>query len=328
MRPRTSAHDQAIARRLELLSAELARDRPAVVDEHTRVRPARTVPERGASDPWAPGSVEAPSPGPAEPGEVPALVSEEVAAGTPPQVRVPEPGRHAARRRLPGSRWLPEAWLERTALGPGPVAVVAVLAALGLAVACWWLLRAQPEPVQLEATSAGGLATPVGVTSAGASGGATGGATSDAGAAQEVVVDVAGRVRRPGIVVLEPGARVVDAIEAAGGLRRGARPTGLNLARVLADGEQVLVGVPPAAGATRPGQPAAPGGAAGTGGTLNLNTATSDQLQELPGIGPVTAEAILAFRADHGPFTSVEELLDVTGIGDATLAEIAPHVTV
>lgn len=300
MRPRTSAHDQAVARRLELLSAELAGGRPDAAggasfhDGRTRVRPVPEAP--------------------------PAPEGEQDASAAP--APVPVPGRHAARRRRPGllpATFLERAGVDRAALGPGPVAVVAVLAALGLAVACWWLLRTQPEPVRLEATAAGGLVTPV-VSGAAGHDHAEGEAEGDA----EVVVDVAGRVRRPGIVVLAPGARVVDALEKAGGVRRGVDLTGLNLARVLVDGEQVLVGVPAATGAA---PHAAPGGA-GAGGLLDLNTATSEQLQELPGVGPVTAESILAFRTDHGPFTSVEELLDVSGIGEATLAEIAPHVTV
>jgi competence protein ComEA len=138
-----------------------------------------------------------------------------------------------------------------------------------------------------------------------------------------VVVDVAGKVRRPGIVRLPLGSRVVDALEAAGGARRGADLTGLNLARVLSDGEQVLVGVPAAAG-----PPVAAPGATVAGGVLvNLNTATQPELETLPGVGPVTATSILEWRAEHGAFSSVDELLEVSGIGDATLAEIAPHVT-
>lgn len=313
---RSDQHAQAVARRLELLSAELARERPPADDGHTRVRRAEGAEGAGAEGRLEAGSDDT-SP---RPGRGPDPTTEDVGAEWEPQVGavpVPLPGRHAARARVAGAGRLPRAWVERAVLGPGPVAVVAVLAAVGLAFACWWLLRAQPEPVQLEATSVGGLTTPVpagGPTSAGGA----------AAAAQEVVVHVAGKVRRPGIVVLEPGARIVDAVEAAGGPRRGVELTGLNLARVLVDGEQVVVGVAPASGPAA----AATGPAAATGGLLNLNTATSEQLQDLPGVGPVTAEAILAFRTDHGPFTSVEELLDVSGIGDATLAEIAPHVTV
>ena len=138
-----------------------------------------------------------------------------------------------------------------------------------------------------------------------------------------MTVDVAGKVKRPGIAVLPPGSRVVDALEAAGGARRGVDLTSLNLARPLVDGEQILVGV------------AVPTGVAGTLGTpgetgalVNINTADPLTLESLPGVGPVTAAAIVSWRTDNGAFTAVEELLEVDGIGDATLAEIAPHVTI
>ena len=140
-----------------------------------------------------------------------------------------------------------------------------------------------------------------------------------------VTVDVAGRVRRPGIVVLAAGARVVDAIKAAGGARPGVDLSSLNLARLLVDGEQVLVGVAAPAGVVGSlGATAAP-----TPGVLvNLNTATQPELEALPEVGPVTAQAILAWRTEHGGFTSVDELLEVDGIGEATLATVAPLVTV
>lgn len=303
MRPRPSAYDEAIARRLELLSAELAHD------DHTRIRTAGPDPaavlEEGPPV-GAPGVVGAAQGGGAA--EVVAVAE------------VPRPGRHAARRRAgPPASLVPESWRESAALGPGPVAVLAVLAALGLAACCWWLLRSQPEPVTLESAAApAGLVTPL-VSGAGPA--------ASASPAAEIVVDVAGEVRRPGIAVLDPGSRVIDAIRAAGGARRGVDLSTLNLARPLVDGEQVLVGVPPVPGAASmaPGGAASPGAAAAP---LDLNTATSAQLEELPGVGPVTAEAIIAFRTEHGPFGSVEELLDVSGIGEATLAEIAPHVTV
>jgi competence protein ComEA len=201
------------------------------------------------------------------------------------------------------------------ALGPGPIAVVAVLVAVGLALTTWWVLRGSGEPVAPALGSPRAPATPVPVGS---------GATSPASGPAELVVDVAGKVRRPGIAVLEPGDRVIDALRAAGGVQKGADLTGLNLARPLVDGEQVVVGIPPPPGiaASAAGNPTAQAGA-----LVNINTATSAQLEELPGVGPVTAESIIAFRTEHGAFTSVEELLDVSGIGDATLAEIAPHVT-
>jgi competence protein ComEA len=148
----------------------------------------------------------------------------------------------------------------------------------------------------------------------------------------EIVVDVVGRVRKPGIAVLAAGSRVVDAVKAAGGLRPGTRPDGLNLARPLVDGEQIVVGraaVPLASPTTVPGAGGASGAASGAPTALvNLNTADEAALDTLPGVGPVTAAAILEWRAQHGGFTAVEELLEVSGIGEATLAEIAPHVTV
>lgn len=278
MRSRSGPRPDAVARRLELLSRELAAGGLAAEpapDLHTHVRPEGLDVETG----------------------------ELVAA-------VPVPGRHAARRR---PSVLSDAWASRIALGPGPVAVLAVVVALGLAFCCWWLLRADAEPVAAT-TVHPGLATPVPVGSA------------TAAPPTEIVVDVAGKVRRPGIAVLAPGDRVVDALRAAGGPRRGVDLSQLNLARLLVDGEQILVGVaaPPGVAASAAGDPSGQGG----GALVNLNTATPGQLEELPGVGPVTAEAIVAFRTEHGAFTSVEELLDVSGIGEATLAEIAPHATV
>jgi competence protein ComEA len=132
-----------------------------------------------------------------------------------------------------------------------------------------------------------------------------------------VVVDVAGKVRRPGVATLPAGSRVVDAIRKAGGARPGVDLTGLNLARVLVDGEQILVGVAPVAGvaASASAQP----GAADGGSLVNLNTATLDQLDGLPGVGPVTAQKILDWRSAHGAFTAIDELLEVDGIGEAIL---------
>ena len=146
----------------------------------------------------------------------------------------------------------------------------------------------------------------------------------------EVIVDVAGKVKRPGIVVLPAGARVHEAIEAAGGLDGTVDTTSLNLARELGDGEQVLVGIEPAAG---PGSGGSGGGGSGGGGSgggpvVNLNTATLEELQSLPGVGPVTAQAILTWREENGRFASVDDLLQVTGIGEKTLATLRDLVSV
>jgi len=154
---------------------------------------------------------------------------------------------------------------------------------------------------------------------------ASSGAGAPAASPGTVTVDVAGKVRRPGIVVLDAGARVTDALAAAGGARKGVDLTPLNLARVLVDGEQIVVGGP-----ARP--PAAAGAATGTGGAagplVNLNTAGQTELESLPEVGPVTAQSIIAWRDAHGGFTSVDELLEVDGIGAKTLEQITPHVTV
>ena len=140
----------------------------------------------------------------------------------------------------------------------------------------------------------------------------------------DLIVDVTGKVRRPGIVELPAGSRVIDALKAAGGARPRVDTGTLNLARILVDGEQIVVGGP--AGASGPAVPGGPGSPA-TGALVSLNTADQAALESLPGVGPVTAAAILQWRTEHGPFTAVEQLLEVSGIGEATLAELQPHVT-
>lgn len=134
-----------------------------------------------------------------------------------------------------------------------------------------------------------------------------------------VVVHVAGKVARPGIVELTAGSRVVDAVEAAGGADDGVDLSTLNLARVLVDGEQVAVGIEPVA------EPAPTGDAADP--VVNINTATAAELESLPGIGPALAANIVAWRDEHGRFTLIEELQEVSGIGPAKFAALADQVT-
>lgn len=158
-----------------------------------------------------------------------------------------------------------------------------------------------------------------------------------------MVVDVAGKVRRPGVYTLPAGARVYEALRAAGGVRGHAGTPALNLAAPLQDGEQILVGRPPAAGSaatTVAGTGgsvtgSAPGSLAGSvsgssvpGAPIDLNTATLEQLEALPGVGPVLGQNILDWRAAHQQFTSVDQLRDVSGIGDVRLAQLSPLVTV
>ncbi|MFF0990667.1 helix-hairpin-helix domain-containing protein [Kocuria nitroreducens] len=158
-------------------------------------------------------------------------------------------------------------------------------------------------------------------------------------------VHVTGEVARPGVVSVEAGARVVDAVEAAGGLTDAAVTDTVNLAAPVTDGQQVLVPDSATAPVPGPGAPAAPGAAAppgvpgaptGTGdldgavpgGTLNLNTATAAELETLPQIGPVLAGRIVAFRQQHGGFAAVADLDAVPGIGPALMEAIGPLVTV
>jgi competence protein ComEA len=136
------------------------------------------------------------------------------------------------------------------------------------------------------------------------------------------LVDVAGAVRRPGVYRLRPGARVRDAIRAAGGARRGALLAAVNLAERVSDGEQVLVPDASGAAAAGPGAPAPSAQPA----IVHLNSATPDQLDALDGIGPALAARIVAYRTQHGGFRSVAELADVSGIGPARLAALRGRV--
>lgn len=149
------------------------------------------------------------------------------------------------------------------------------------------------------------------------------GAPRAAPAAAAAVVDVEGAVRRPGLVRLPKGARVADAVARAGGLTAKAERSGVNLAAPVADGQQVLV--PEAGTAGAAASSGAPGGPAG--GPVSLNAATAEELDTLPGIGPVTAQKIVTFREQHGPFQSVDGLDAIPGIGPARIAELQGLVT-
>ena len=318
---RTSEHQAAVSRRLALLSAELAAVRAPDADQgsdaevnpwaapptHTRI----SVDRRDAAQPWR----QPPAPTRLRPAE----------DDEPPPV--PMPGRHARRRNV---SLLPPGVRGRVALGAPQVAVVLVLVTVGLALTCWWLVRGAPTPLAAPPPATGGASPLVTGLPTAPAAEASGSAPGQSGAqapAAEVVVDVAGKVRRPGIAVLAVGSRVVDALEAAGGARAGVELTGLNLARVLVDGEQILVGVAPAPGIAAGAAAGPASSGAPTGGLVPLNSADQVMLESLPDVGPVTAEAILSWRDEHGAFTSVDELLEVDGIGEATLARLAPLVT-
>lgn len=145
--------------------------------------------------------------------------------------------------------------------------------------------------------------------------GTTGAAPSPARARPPgLVVDVAGAVRRPGVYTVPSGERVVDAIARAGGFTAHADRTAVNLAAPLVDGEQVVVAGAGAGGAS--------GSSFASGAPVSLNSATAEQLDTLPGIGPVTAQKIIDYRTQHGPFTSVDALDAIPGIGAARISEL------
>lgn len=230
------------------------------------------------------------------------------------------------------------------------VAVIAVVCAVALVFAITQVLRARATTVEAPAPSvqAGSPGGPgESPAASGAASGAASAAPSPESPAAQLRVHVIGAVHSPGVVTVPADARVSDALEAAGGLSPDADPGELNLAQSVCDGCQIVIGTVGAPRGelnqpgTAPGAPAGPGaagtgGSAGAGGTgstgagelIDLNTATSSQLEELPGIGPVLAERIVEWRGQHGRFARVEELQEVSGIGEKLYSRIKDHVRV
>lgn len=205
----------------------------------------------------------------------------------------------------------------------GAVAVVAVL------VSVFTLMSSEPAPVASANLPPVQLVSSSPVPSAVAQ------------ADTEVVVSVVGLVNTPGLVTLAPGARIADALAAAGGTQNGADVVGLNIAQRVSDGQQIVVGISSAPGQPAtlgssvsegsPGEQGAVGPGAETGATqtqIDLNVATAQELEALPGIGPVTASAIVAWRDANGPFTNVDQLAEVDGIGPARLDKLRDQVHV
>lgn len=199
-----------------------------------------------------------------------------------------------------------------------------VLASLILAV----LVIAGHRLAQTGAARAPDVVAPLEPVSASAQG-------SSPSARETLVVHVVGAVRRPGLLRLREGARVADAVARAGGATRGADLAALNLAAPLFDGVQILVPSRVASANDAPSSADAGAGSASTGGEatagvgrkLSLATATAEELDELPGVGPVTAQRILDYRSEHGPFRSVEDLDAVPGIGPARIEQLRDLVT-
>lgn len=234
----------------------------------------------------------------------------------------------------PGARWAPER-LRAARLNPGrrgavALAVVGLLAAVfaGLSVVRDRPVAQAVPPLPVVHAEAAGKSSSVPPPAP------TAGAPAD-----EVVVSVVGLVNRGGLVTLAPGSRVADALAAAGGAMDGADLLSLNMAQRVSDGDQILIGVasteggPPVLGSATVGPGAAkgadPGGAKpAAGGKVSLNSATEQELDALPGVGPVTAAAIVAWRTSNGKFTDVEQLGEVDGIGPGRLAKLRDLVTV
>lgn len=240
------------------------------------------------------------------------------------------------------SRWLPDrsrgaGWIAGVRADPGRAGAIAlaVLAALAVLVTVFTLLRDRSAPVMsaklppVERVSRSLEASPR--------------LSASSGPDRPVVISVVGLVHAPGLVTLAPGARIADALQAAGGALDGADTIGLNLARQLGDGEQIVVGLAPASG-----QPTALGSSVTSGSVtgpvagststtsgrpkpvdiLDLNTATAEQLDALPGVGPITAAAIVAWRQHNGRFTDIDQLADVDGIGPGRLDKLRALVRV
>ena len=243
-------------------------------------------------------------------------------------------------------RWLPDAsqgrgWVARVRADPGRAGAIglAIVAALAVLVTVFTLVRDRPAPVmsaKLPPVEKASTSSPRSSASPAAD--------QPANPDRPVVVSVVGLVRTPGLVTLAPGARIADALQAAGGAVNGADTIGLNMARPLGDGEQIVVGLAPVSGQptalgarwlpgpTPRNEPVPTPGSGSVkpkaGEVLDLNTATVEQLDALPGVGPITAAAIVAWRQANGKFTSVDQLADVDGIGPARLDKLRPLVRV
>lgn len=238
-------------------------------------------------------------------------------------------------------RWLPDAsqsggWVAKVRADPGRAGAIglAIVAALAVLVTVFTLVRDRPAPVMSAKLPPVEKASTASLRSS---------ASPTAGPDRPVVVSVVGLVHTPGLVTLAPGARIADALQAAGGAVNGADTIGLNMARPLGDGEQIVVGLAPVSGqptslgssvasgspSTSKAVPPRPGPAKPKAGeAVDLNTATVQELDALPGVGPVTAAAIVAWRQANGKFTSVDQLADVEGIGPARLEKLRALVRV
>lgn len=274
-----------------------------VVRQRLELLVAQVQPRRALAD--------EPSPAPI-PEASPVTPDEEPSPGSDPH----EPsglGRHRARRAWTelGGR-AGELGRQAWAFGRDHVAAVVLVLLVGSGWTAYSLLQARSTPVAVAAPPSV-VASP----------------TATPTPTPTLLVHLLGAVRSPGVVELADGSRVEDAIAAAGGLTRAGDPAELNLAAVVVDGSQIVIGTrAKPRGEVRAAGVASGGGQGSATGTISLNTATLEQLDTLPGVGPVTAQKILDWRTKHGQFTAVRELQEVDGIGPKTYADIASNVRV
>ncbi|MGW0160540.1 ComEA family DNA-binding protein [Mycobacterium sp. NPDC003323] len=243
----------------------------------------------------------------------------------------PEPEDGADESDTTLARWLPDTanprsardWMATLRADPGRAGVLALLGIglIAVLVTVFTVVRNPDEPVTAVDLP------PVQMVSTAAA------PSAEAAPDGPVVVSVVGLVHKPGLVTLTAGDRVADALQKAGGALDGADLVGLNMARRVNDGEQIIVGLAAPPGSPSPmgssvrsetpsGAPSDAGPSAEPAAAVNLNTATAEELDALPGVGPVTATAIIAWRDANGPFRSVDQLGDVDGIGPARLDKL------
>jgi competence protein ComEA len=225
----------------------------------------------------------------------------------------------------------------RLAMSPAAGAGLVLVALLAVLAAGWSVWHGRPQAVSVTSRPAAAVAPAAAATrppSTDPSSPTAPVAGASPSGARSIVVDVAGRVRHPGVATLAAGSRVIDALGWAGGSIPGTDTSTIDLARPLADGEQVYVGpvgggagqAPVAGGSAGPG--AAAGESATAAGPIDLNSATAPQLDTLPGVGPVLAGRIIDWRTAHGRFASVDELRQVQGLGGKKFETLRPLVRV
>jgi competence protein ComEA len=317
-----------VRRRMDALfdAGSLPPRRPRAASVPTFSAPSLPAPSLPAA------RLSAPRDRPASPAPLAASVRASPATDFPPYSDPPEredeppapasvPGRPSAHGRRTLLPLLPLALQERLDLDRRAVVGLSVLLllALGYGVQHYWSGRPEPVavPVAEGTASPGPAASPSAGSGPGAARTAPASAPTPAPTGSGLVVDVAGRVVSPGVHTVPAGSRVQDALRAAGGAVPGTDLTGLNLARPLNDGEEIIVGVSPVAA------PGAVSGAASSG-PISLNAATAQQLDALPGVGPVLAQRIIQYRDQHGGFTSVDQLRHVSGFGERRLKDLRP----